>query len=466
MKKQFKLGILTLFFVGVVILCLILKKIYILEIGILTLYLYGWLNFIYSKKKPIGFIIFWMSLLFFNLNKIFFDLFGIEKWDKMTWWINYTYSEKAKWYTLIIVFLALYSILFGGIVGDNRKKIFYKIKITKLTKNISFVLFLYSTLIFFLKTLAELRVISKLGYVSIYTGTLDQINYPIWYTGNSILIKLSFYTLLINKMKKKTFLVYSIIYLMLYFISSFKGQRVFFISELLIIIYLYIKIYCIKINFKFYLKYIIIFIGILFFIFFMETFRGNGTLGNLKIIERLNDYSSNLDIITLYLDFQDKGLRELNYFFAPITDGINNILNYSIFKEGYSEMYLKYRQELSIQLSAFLNKSLYLKGYGLGGNYLADIYSTFGIIGIFIINFIIGFLLFRDYIFFRSKYLIILYIFFFKKLIYAPRASLLFLPHEVLLIWIYIFILDFIGRRKKNVKINNKEFMSKQKFNI
>lgn len=51
MKKQFKLGILTLFFVGVVILCLILKKIYILEIGILTLYLYGWLNFIYSKKK-------------------------------------------------------------------------------------------------------------------------------------------------------------------------------------------------------------------------------------------------------------------------------------------------------------------------------------------------------------------------------------------------------------------------------
>lgn len=267
-------------------------------------------------------------------------------------------------------------------------------------------------------------------------------------------------------MKKKTFLVYSIIYLMLYFISSFKGQRVFFISELLIIIYLYIKIYCIKINFKFYLKYIVIFIGILFFIFFMETFRGNGTLGNLKIIERLNDYSSNLDIITLYLDFQDKGLRELNYFFAPITDGINNILNYSIFKEGYSEMYLKYRQELSIQLSAFLNKSLYLKGYGLGGNYLADIYSTFGIIGIFIINFIIGFLLFRDYIFFRSKYLIILYIFFFKKLIYAPRASLLFLPHEVLLIWIYIFILNFIGRRKKNVKINNKEFMSKQKFNI
>lgn len=67
-----------------------------------------------------------MSLLFFNLNKIFFDLFGIEKWDKMTWWINYTYSEKAKWYTLIIVFLALYSILFGGIVGDNRKKYFIK----------------------------------------------------------------------------------------------------------------------------------------------------------------------------------------------------------------------------------------------------------------------------------------------------------------------------------------------------
>lgn len=464
MNKILELVMLTLFCLIIIIIFLFNNNIYLIEVGILCIYLYGWITFFYYKEKAIGFIIFWISILFFNLTKIFFELFGIEKWEKTLWWIDHRYSTDAKEYTLIIIFLTLYSVLLGKFFTNKTNKIKnkkYNIKISKLSWNINFIIFLYSIGIFLLKTMNELKIIYKFGYVSIYTGILNKVKYPVWYKGNSILIKVSFYTLIISKMKKKYFLFYSSIYLGVYFLSALKGQRLFFISELLFIIYLYIKIYSIKINFRFYLKYGVIILLILFFIFFIEAYRGNNSITNLKIIERLNSYSSNLDIITLYLDFQDKGLKKFNYFFAPVIDGVNNILHYSVFKSGYTEVYLKYRHELQIQLSAFLNKSLYLKGYGLGGNYLADIYSTFGIIGIFMVNFIIGYFLFQDYIFFNNKYLIILYMYFFKKLIYAPRGSLLFLPHEVVMIWGYLFILSFMKRRIKNVKIVDKESLPK-----
>lgn len=452
MKKILYLITINICFFTMLFLFYITSNLKILQLGIFLLYLLGVFLFFLEKNKCLAFIFFWGSILFLNLSKIFFDLFFLKEWNGTIWWIEHKYTIDAKIFTFSVIIFTLYSILLGKVFSLIKSKnvdINYKQNFYKVTKIILYIIFIYSSVIFFIKSYKELELIQKLGYASLYTGSLSKITYPFYFKGNILLFRSSFYIIIAHKIKEKKFIFLSFVYLGLFFLSALKGQRIHFLLEALFILFLYFRMYNKKINKKFYIYFFIFINIILFFIFYIGTKRGN-SIASFDLVKFFYQYSSNLDIIPLYFDFKDKGLKEFMYFFSPLVDGINNILNYSIFKAGYSIEYIKFRTELQIQLSFFLNPSLYLQGYGLGGNYLVDIYSTFGFIGIFIVNFLLGYFLLNDNLFFKNKYTLIIYFFIFKKLLFSPRASLLFFPLELCFTLLLLYSCNFISKLSLN----------------
>lgn len=105
------------------------------------------------------------------------------------------------------------------------------------------------------------------------------------------------------------------------------------------------------------------------------------------------------DLIGITYEYGDRALsRDTIYSFGYVWRNINGNILAKIFKKNSDLIsqtadYALNGHSLSSALTYYFYPSKYLKGYGLGGCYIAELYHDFGIFGIIIGNMILGIIL-------------------------------------------------------------------------
>lgn len=144
---------------------------------------------------------------------------------------------------------------------------------------------------------------------------------------------------------------------------------------LLTILILYVYIYKkegLKIK-----KLVILMLSIVFFGSWMNLYRSGYAMNSdlLKtFIHFFEDQGVSLLVLIHYIDFKDQFTNNgVSFIFAPIIDFLLSIKHSNIHMQ--TEEGIRVYKNLALQLSYFLNKELFLKGYGIGGNFLAEFYE-------------------------------------------------------------------------------------------
>lgn len=133
-----------------------------------------------------------------------------------------------------------------------------------------------------------------------------------------------------------------------------------------------------------------------------NSLRNNIKLQNISITQQILDffYSQGTSINILgYVKMYEDMLPNTNitYVFEPIIvffrEGIiGRILGFSPLEGNTVQMAL-YGNNLGATISYLVMPDLYLKGHGLGTQYIAELYADFGYLGIFLFNIFLGMLL-------------------------------------------------------------------------
>ena len=113
------------------------------------------------------------------------------------------------------------------------------------------------------------------------------------------------------------------------------------------------------------------------------------------------------------------------------------------------------------KLTYLLNPVAYLKGEGIGSNYIAEMYDL-GYIWIIIISVLLGFMIikYEKYVV-KNRFLLLTSYYFIPNLFYIPRGSFFgeaLIKNMVMLIGVYIFIFGFdYMYRKIEEKYNDRK---------
>lgn len=177
-------------------------------------------------------------------------------------------------------------------------------------------------------------------------------------------------------------------------LQMFQGRRALFASTLLFIIWYLVKYYKIKkFNFKLFFRAIAVFTVLVVLLIVVEQARDNATGSfSLKLISRFLISTGGSDSVianTIYRvdSFPASGLT---YLLDPLIN--NPIANILLGKSSSAQgmTYLQQHNSFSHWISYMTDSSLYLSGHGMGSSYLAEVWLSFGIIGVSVASVFIG----------------------------------------------------------------------------
>ena len=332
-----------------------------------------------------------------------------------------------------------------GILSETREKLHSEIKLktNKIYTDFGMFLFFISVPGLAYKMFLQMKIILQAGYEAYYTGILKSVEYP-WFTkGSGTIMTIGFLIFLISIPTKKKFLTVSSIYLMVKLLDSFKGARAIFLTQLLFIMWYYTKVYGIKIKMQTMAKligFIMIFSQILVSIRSKKIF-------SLDLINGIYNFLFSQGVSYLVLgytiDLNSKiiGLGNYPYIFQ----GIFGIKPQSIDT-------LNSTNSLADRLTYALDPKAYLKGEGIGSNYIAEMYDL-GYWWIIIISIILGIIIIKyEKIFVKNRFFLLTSYYFIPNLFYMPRGSFFgdgLIKNMGLLIGVYVLITCFAYMYKK-----------------
>lgn len=276
-------------------------------------------------------------------------------------------------------------------------------------------------------------------------GYLVNVNVnPVIKIGNYLFLGVAFLYLACKPSKKEMLCVLISFMLVQGGVQLFIGRRALLAQVLLFIMW-----YCIcyfKLDEKkFALKHFILLVAfalaviVLFYI--VEVLRGGQSVNEVSLFGAIEKFfistGGSDSTIANVIRYQDKFPQSgIVYLFSPIRDALfDNIITRKIFSfiTGYSGEavaqgleYLTRHNTFSHWLSYIVNPDLYLSGYGMGSSYISELYFAFGIIGIIVFGFVLGFVIKKCGNVFSSAngiYVKAFVMFFVYNLFILPRAS-------------------------------------------
>ncbi|CAK7019272.1 O-antigen polysaccharide polymerase Wzy [Fusobacterium varium] len=394
------------------------------ETFLLMIYVYI-LYYSYKINNGISIIFFFiLSFGVFNLSNIFFS-----KFSKQYWWnleiFNYGYLNiETVIYTLKILIIAILGLYTGMTLYKNcKKKYTVKIKEDKIWEKVSQVIIYISFLPLLMRLILEIKIIKMIGYAGLYNGEFFNYSLPIWTKGWNILFFFSYYLFLASKPSHKNFLKCSFIFVIINLIQSLKGGRTILGINLLLILTYYIILFKKQVT----KKMILIFVPLILFFQLISNMRSsiNSSMSIVNsIIKFFKEQGGSVGIIGLNKLFIDKYLvNPTLMLFSPIRDYIVFLFeNYDSKKQSLEV--LLHTTNISAHLSYQINKEYYLLGFGVGGNYLAELYNFGGIIFIFFINVLLGYTFPNiEKNLLSSRFKLYMMIPIIKNLYISPRAS-------------------------------------------
>lgn len=388
-----------------------------LEMTLLIIYIYT----LFSAKLYLdwlnSYMIFLYTLFLFNFTRVFLDLIEYREFGWATKFANYYFYYNVRNEILLVFTLILLFTHLGFIISiQNEKKLDLKVKIESrpFFTQIGIFLFIMSLPGILYKMLLQLRLILKVGYEAYYTGVLKDIDYPFFTKGSGTIMTVGFLLFLISIPSKKKFLSVSSLYLFVKLIDSFKGARSVFLTQLLFIVWYYYKVYGTKIKFSTIIKlgtFTMIFSQILVSIRSKKIFSLDLING---IFNFLHSQGVSYLVLGYIIDFKSYALESKTYPY--IFQGLFGFPPQSLET-------LKNTNSLADRLTYHLNSSAYLKGEGIGSNYIAEFYDL-GYIWLILGSILLGYIIikYERYVT-KSRFLLLTSIYFIPNLFYIPRGS-------------------------------------------
>ena len=388
-----------------------------LEMTLLIIYAYilfsakiylDWLN---------SYMIFLYTLFLFNFTRVLLDLIGYREFGWATKFANYYFYYNVRNEILFVFILVLLFTHLGFIISiQNEENLALKVKLESrpFFTQIGVFLFIVSLPGILYKMLLQLRLILKVGYEAYYTGVLKDIDYPFFTKGSGTIMTIGFLLFLISIPSKKKFLSVSSLYLFVKLIDSFKGARSVFLTQLLFITWYYYKVYGTKIKFSTIIKlgtFTMIFSQVLVSIRSKKIFSLDLING---IFSFLHSQGVSYLVLGYIIDFKSYVLESKTYPY--IFQGIFGFSPQSLET-------LKNTNSLADRLTYHLNPSAYLKGEGIGSNYIAEFYDL-GYIWLILGSVLLGYIIikYERYVT-KSRFLLLTSIYFIPNLFYIPRGS-------------------------------------------
>lgn len=385
------------------------REFYLLLIYCYTLYTAN--NFVNTLNS---YMIFLYTLGLFNFSRIALDLVEYKKFGWATKFANYYFTKSVVNEVLYIFLLALLFIHLGFYLAIKYNKLDFEIIIPRNELNINFSKWIFVIFSFMLaiKLFIQFKIILSYGYNAYYTGILKNVEYPIYTYGSGTIMTVAFIIFLASRPNKKEFLTYSSIYLLVKLLDSLKGARAIFLTQLLFIIWYYVKAYKPKI------KYFDLFKILCFSLVFSQilvSFREK-KLFSLKLITSIENFffSQGVSYLVLAYTIDLKERIENKLYF------IQGIFGFK--PQGVQA--LNTTNSLPDVLTYLLDPKAYMKGEGIGSNFIAEIYFL-GYFGLILICILLGYIIiFYEIKVGKSVILMMFSTYFIPNLFYIPRGSL------------------------------------------
>ena len=435
-----------------------LKEMKFLEYMLMLVYIYvfftaktylNWLN---------SYMIFLYTLFLFNFTRIFLDIINYREFGWATKFANFYFFYDVRHEIIevfIIVLLATHLGFILGISNETEEELnsAINIKNNKMYTDIGMFLFLLSYPALAYKMFIQLRIILRAGYEAYYTGILKGVEYPFFTRGSGTIMTIGFLIFLISIPSKKKFLTVSSLYLMVKLLDSFKGARAIFLTQLLFIMWYYTKVYGIKIKLKTMLKlsgFTVIFSQILVSVRSKQIFSMN--LVN-SVYNFLFSQGVSYLVLGYTINFKENIIGQGSYPY--IFQGIFG------FKPQSIET-LTATNSIADKLTYFLNPSAYLRGEGIGSNYIAEMYDM-GYFWLILISIMLGFIIvkYEKYVV-KSRFLLLTSYYFIPNLFYIPRGSFFgegLLRNMLLLTGVYmsVILFDYMYRKIEEKYSNDRK---------
>lgn len=384
------------------------------EVYLLLIYVYT----LYSANKYVNilnsYMIFLYTLGLFNFSRIALDLVEYKKFGWATKFANYYFTKSVVNEILYIFLLTLLFIHLGFQIAVKYNKLNFDIEIKRNEFYITFAkgLFIIFSFMLAIKLFIQFRAILTYGYNAYYTGILKNIEYPIYTYGSGTIMTIAFIIFIASRPNKKEFITYSCIYLLVKLLDSLKGARAIFLTQLLFIIWYYVKAYKPRI------RYFDLFKILSFSLIFSQilvSFREK-KIFSLKLITSIENFFFSQGVSYLVLGYTiDLKERLINKLY--IIQGIFG------FKPQGNEA-LNTTNSLPDVLTYLLDPKAYMKGEGIGSNFIAEAYFL-GYIGLILLCILLGYsIIMYEIKLGKSIILTMMSVYLIPNLFYIPRGSL------------------------------------------
>ncbi|EHK2328210.1 O-antigen polysaccharide polymerase Wzy [Clostridium perfringens] len=432
-KLQFLLIQIIIFVLTILIFNINNISIKLLEINLLIQFIYSlFISFkLYSKLTNI-FTFFLIASLVFGIGRVLLGIIGLGNFNQITWFSNEVINYNIQLKTILAIIISLQGLTIGFLIFkkiSSQNEISFEPKIFNAAKYLFVIFGIFN----FIRIINMLLFTLKSGYGNYYSYG---------YTNNIILaiaddgFKYSFYAILLSNPKWGTVKKYINVYFIFQLIIIFTGFRGQAFSEILVLI-IYIAY---KSNMKFNMKKLSL-IGIIFII--IATISGNIRIGEKSYLSKNNfivdffntqGYSTNVLALTIQ-DPYNKFENDINYILYPFKSTLNLNIDESLHGKVLNK-------SLPHVVSYLTNSYVYNTGGGMGGNYIAELYSIGNFISVLFGNILLAFIIsFFDNRFFKNRYFIYFSMYIFPCILMLPRD---YYFNYILNIFMCLFFLIFI----------------------
>ena len=410
----------------------LLMGVYIYTFFTAKIYL-EWLN---------SYMIFLYTLFLFNFTRIFLDIMNYKEFGWATKFANFYFFYEVRNEIITVFLLVLLFTHLGFFIGISNEKISeirssITLESRRIFTNIGMALFVVSLPALAYKMFIQLRVILRAGYEAYYTGILKGVDYPTFTKGSGTVMTIGFLIFLISIPSKRKFLTISSLYLMVKLLDSFKGARAIFLTQLLFIMWYYAKVYGIRIKAKTMVKLVgftVIFSQILVSVRSKKIF-------SLDLINSIFNFLFSQGVSYLVLGYT------INFKHSIVGHGSYPYIFQGIF--GFKPQSLETlatTNSIADKLTYYLNSGAYLKGEGIGSNYIAEMYDL-GYFWLIVISILLGIFIikYEKYVV-KNRFLLLTSYYFIPNLFYIPRGSFFgegLIKNMAMLIAVYVIIFSF-----------------------
>lgn len=379
--------------------------------------------------------IFWICLFAFGISRLFLYLMGVFDFMHQIYGILgiFDWEEKTAVTVLnyYLLFMTSFSVVFFLSVRSRTKKPapdkHRKGNPIKYLRQPLYVIFYAMAPIVLVFFTIQAILVNRLGYVSIYNGTLNaQIPFLSVFSLARLAFTVSFYAILSFEDDQKSFLQSMAVFLVVNAIPLAQGSRAEFIIYLLACLF----VYCSRFHKNFSVAWLIL--GLVAGIPVLDaiSYIRSGLALPADFLagayrKFFSELSTSFNVVAYYVQNREElSMNTYPYILEPIVKVFQYYANVDVYSSGQTQAMVEIRFQLGHQITYHISRDHYLMGYNFASNFIAEMaeFGSLGVVG-FSSVFLLAVFKIEEQITRQNPYFGFMCIEFCLWIFMAPRAS-------------------------------------------